>query len=403
MYRYFIVADNVYYIVLLTFARCAFLIYFDNAATTFFKPQEVINAAVNTIKNLSVNPGRAAHFLSVKGSALMWHARTSLADFFGCDDPSRVIFTSGCTHALNAAIFGSNLYGKHVITTALEHNAVLRPLFELKRRGHISLTVIYPGDDGTIDPSSVLQAIRQTTAMVAMTHVSNVTGAVNPVEKTGEICYKNGIFFLVDAAQSAGHIPLDVKKCHIDMLALPAHKGLHALPGCGALILSEKAEITPFIFGGTGTNSSSLVQPASYPEGLEAGTLNLPGIAAMARAANLCKSEFSARKQKLETLTRLLFKGLSEIKGVRIYSPESSPSGIVSFNLSHLDSGEVADILSEKHRACVRSGLHCAPLLHRATGTEQKGMVRASLSFYNTEEEVAEFVKATKEISAATK
>lgn len=379
------------------------MIYFDNAATTFFKPPEVINAAVNTVKNLSVNPGRAAHFLAVKGSALLWRARTIIADFFGCNDPTRVIFTSGCTHALNAAIFGCNLYGKHVITTALEHNAVLRPLFELKRRGHISLTVIAPGDDGTIDPAGVLQALRPSTALVAVTHVSNVTGAVNPVEKIGEICRKNGVLFLVDAAQSAGHIPIDVRKYDIDMLAVPAHKGLHALPGCGALILSEKAEITPLIFGGTGTNSSSLVQPASYPEGMEAGTLNLPGVAAMARAAKLCKNRFTLRRQKLASLTSLLYNGLKDVKGVRIYSPESSPSGIVSFNLRQFDSGEVADILSEKYRACVRSGLHCAPLIHRAFGTEQKGMVRASLSYCNTEQEVSAFIKAIEEISAAKK
>lgn len=375
------------------------MIYFDNAATTFYKPPEVLNAAVNTVKNLSVNPGRAAHFLAVKGSALLWRARTFISDFFGCDDPSRIIFTSGCTHSVNAAIFGSNLYGKHVITTVLEHNAVLRPLFELKRRGHISLTVIAPGNDGTIDPSSVLQALRPSTALVTVTHVSNVTGAVNPVEKIGEICKNNGVLFLVDAAQSAGHIPIDAQKYNIDMLAIPAHKGLHALPGCGALILSEKAEIMPFIFGGTGTDSSSLVQQASYPEGLEAGTLNLPGIAAMARAVKLCKSEFILRRQKLAKLTSLLYNGLKGIKGARVYSALPSPSGIVSFNLGQFDSTEVADILSAKYKICVRSGLHCAPLIHRMSGTEQKGMVRASLSYYNTAEEVSAFIKAAEEIS----
>lgn len=379
------------------------MIYFDNAATSFFKPPEVIEAALNTVRFLSVNPGRSAHFMALKGSALVYRARKTLASFFGCDDPSRVIFTSGCTHSVNLAVMGSNLIGKHVITTALEHNAVLRPLFELKRRGIISLTVIPPNENGNISASDVLSAVRPTTAMVAMTHVSNVTGAVNPIAETGEICRKKGVLFLVDAAQSAGHIPLNAKECAIDMLAAPSHKGLHGLPGSGALILSERASLTPIIFGGTGTHSLSLIQPPDYPEGLEAGTLNLPGIAAMARAADICNRDFAVRRKKLSSLTARLTESLKNLHGVRLYSRDYSPSGIVAFNLAGMQSDDVAEILSEKYTICVRSGLHCAPLIHKALGTEQRGIVRASLSFSNTEDEVDAFANAIGEILKSKK
>lgn len=379
------------------------MIYFDNAATTFFKPPEVIQAAVNTVKYLSVNPGRSAHFMAIKGASAMFHARKTVGDFFGCDDFSRVIFTSGCTESVNLAVFGSNLYGKHVVTTALEHNAVLRPLFELKRRGIISLSVVNPNENGCVTALDVMKALRPSTALVAVVHVSNVTGAVNPVAEIGAVCRKYGVLFLVDAAQSAGHEHVDVKKCNIDMLAVPAHKGLHSLPGAGALILSERVALTPIVFGGTGVDSINLVQSPVFPEGLEAGTRNLPGIVAMARAAGLAKRDFETRKNALSALTHTLTDNLKRIGGVRLYSPENSPSGIVSFNISGMTSEETADILSEKYRICVRSGLHCAPLIHRALGTEQRGIVRASLAFCNTDGEVAAFSQAVEDIAKRKK
>lgn len=375
------------------------MIYFDNSATTFYKPPEVIGAAVSAMKFLSVNPGRSAHFMSTKGARLVFSVREKIASLFGCSDAQRVIFTSGCTAALNLAILGSNLHGKHIVTTSLEHNSVLRPLFELKRRGDISLSVVAPEQNGIVTSTTVSEAMRKNTAMVITTHVSNVTGAVMPIAEIGALCRKNGVIYLVDAAQSAGIEPINVEKDNIDLLAAPAHKGLHGITGAGFLIVGRRTSLFPVTFGGTGTDSDNLTQPVSFPDGYEAGTLNLPAIAALGRAIDLCKRDMIVRTKAVTALCSYLYDKLGEIPEVRLYSPEYSPSGIVAFNLKGSDSEYVSDILSEKYGICVRSGLHCAPLVHRFLGTSARGIVRASLSFDNTLREAEIFAEAIKAIA----
>lgn len=374
------------------------MIYMDNAATSFFKPPEIINAAVSTVKFLSVNAGRGSHFMALKGARLIMSVREKTAAFFGAEDPMRVIFTAGCTAALNAAILGSNLSGRHVITTALEHNSVLRPLFELKRRGDISLTVLTPSADGTVSAEDVKQAIRRSTAMVAVTHVSNVTGVCQPVAEIGAVCRKNNVIFLVDAAQSAGLCDINVQADKIDILAVPAHKGLHSLPGAGALILSERASLYPTVFGGTGTASDSLMQPVSVPDGFEAGTLNLPAIAAMGRALDLALRQKSQRRHALEQVSTRLYRQLAALPQIKLYSPPVSPVGIISFNVRGRDSEEVCSILSERYGICVRGGLHCAPLCHKALSTSVRGAVRISPAFNNTPKEADAVAAAVKNI-----
>lgn len=374
------------------------MIYFDNSATTFFKPPEVIGAAVSAMKYLSVNPGRAAHYMALKGARLIYSAREKTARFFGCGDASRVIFTSGCTAALNLAVMGSNLLGKHVVTTALEHNSVLRPLFELKRRGDISLSVVPPSQNGVVTVQAIAGAVRKNTAMVITTHISNVIGTVQPIAEIGSFCRKNDIVYLVDAAQSAGMEHIDVEKFNIDMLAAPAHKGLHAITGAGVLVMGERASVMPVTFGGTGTDSDNLMQPISFPDGYEAGTINLPAVAALARAEDLCIARFETRRNTVLSLCSYLYDKLSQMPEIKIYSPRYSPGGIIAFNIRGFDSESVAEYLSEKYSICLRSGLHCAPLAHRFLGTSSRGIVRASLSFDNTKAEIDIFADAVKHI-----
>ena len=374
------------------------MIYFDNAATTGYKPPEVIQAVNYALTHLSANPGRSAHRQAIEGSLKMAETREKIAKLVGCPNPDNVVFSLNCTTALNQAILGSVTRGCHIISSLSEHNSVLRPLFELKRRGDISLTVLTPSADGTVSAEDVKQAIRRSTAMVAVTHVSNVTGVCQPVAEIGAVCRKNNVIFLVDAAQSAGLCDINVQADKIDILAVPAHKGLHSLPGAGALILSERASLYPTVFGGTGTASDSLMQPVSVPDGFEAGTLNLPAIAAMGRALDLALRQKSQRRHALEQVSTQLYRQLAALPQIKLYSPPVSPAGIISFNVRGRDSEEVCSILSERYGICARGGLHCAPLCHKALSTSVRGAVRISPAFNNTPKEADAVAAAVKNI-----
>jgi len=368
------------------------MIYFDNSATTFFKPPEVINALKNSLKFLSANGGRGSHRLAVCVQSLIYKTRQSVAELVNCQS-SNVIFTSNCTEALNLAIFGSNLSG-NVVTTVCEHNSILRPLNELKNRGNISITYTQPNED------SILQAINGATTLVALSHVSNVTGREIDIQKIGNFCYKKGIPFLVDSAQSLGYKRIDMQKAKISMLAAAPHKGLHAPQGIGFLAVNDNVKLSPIKMGGTGTSSLSLLQPNDMPEGFEAGTLNTPGIASLCAAVNYTKKNFEENQTRLGELHNYLIEKISTIKRVKIYSDLSNLTGIVSFNLGEYNSMEVGDILNEQYDIALRTGLHCAPLTHKYYGTENRGMVRVSLGIDNTYKEIDFFINALKEISA---
>lgn len=370
------------------------MIYFDNSSTTLFKPPEVITSVAATLKNLSVNAGRSGHSLAIKAATALNNTRSKAAEFFGCE-PERTIFTYGCTDSLNLAIFGSVRRGGHVITTAYEHNSVLRPLFRLHHDGQVDLTVIYPNENGEISGEKILNAIRHNTYLVAMNSVSNVTGYSLPVEYVGKALKDSKILFLVDGAQSAGYRKYDYSL--FDMYAVAPHKGLHAPQGIGLLTLGEKAKLRPTRLGGTGTMSQSVSQPTDLPEALESGTLPLPNIIGL--FASLCHTEREGKAyaERISMLGNYLYGRIKSLKNITVYTSDPS-SGIISFNIDKLGSAECADKLN-KLGFCVRSGLHCAPLLHKSYGTLDKGMVRASLGIDNTLSEIDLFVEAVEQIA----
>ncbi len=372
------------------------MIYLDNAATGGFKPYAVTSAAATVIKYLSANPGRSSHRLSVVGAEIIYKCRKSLASLFNAS-PNRVIFTKNCTEALNYAIFGHLKKGDHVMTTVLEHNSVLRPLFKLQDDGVITLDVVRPENGVGIDVA-VANKITDKTAMIAVTAVSNVTGEATPYRKIGYLAKKHGVAFLLDAAQGGGHVDIDVKRDNVTFLALAAHKGLYGIMGSGALILSDEAELRPCLYGGTGIDTFNRTMPDDYPERLEAGTLNLPAIAALAEGAEYIKTNFDNFGDYLFNCTRYLIDRLSDIKNVALYS-EPNRAGLVSFSVGEKDSAEVADILNAEYDVAVRGGYHCAPLAHRFLKTDGAGLVRASLAAQNTQKELALFCDAVSRIA----
>ncbi len=372
------------------------MIYLDNAATGGFKPGAVIEEAGTVIKYLSANPGRSGHRLSVTGAETVFRCRGLLAELFN-GTPDRVAFTKNCTEALNLAIFGTVKSGGHVITTVFEHNSVLRPLTHLKERGVIELDVVSP-DDSTDICQVIESRIKPNTYMIVTTAVSNVTGLSLPVRKIGQTAKRHGVLYLVDGAQAGGHIPLDLKADNVDMLAVAGHKGLYGIMGSGALIFDENIQIAPLLFGGTGSMSHSLLQPQSYPESLEAGTLNLPAIAALCEGVRLVKHNLTNFSSHLQTYTQRAISGLTSCYGVTCYSLPN-PSGIVAFRINGLSSDYVADKLNYDYDVAVRGGLHCAPLMHEFLGTEKDGLVRASFAVQNTTREIDYLVKSVKAIS----
>ncbi len=372
------------------------MIYFDNAATGGFKPSAVLDAVNTSIRYLSANPGRSGHRLSIAGAKAIFDCRVMLSELFNCS-PEKVIFTKNCTEALNLAVFGTTRSGGHVITTALEHNSLLRPLTYLKNRGIISLDIIYPKPDRELD-EQIKEKIRLDTFMIACTAVSNVTGYALPLQKIGKIAKENELLFLVDGAQGGGHIPLNMKELNINMLALAGHKGLYGVMGSGALLIDDSTEVAPFILGGTGTQSLSLSQPEEYPERLESGTLNLPAIMGLLEGARFVKNNLASFGTHLLSATQRLINGLKKLDGVKIYS-EPNESGIVAFCLNDLTSTDVADALNRDFDVAVRGGLHCAPLTHKLLGTQNGGLVRASLAVQNSHREIDYFIKAINKLN----
>ena len=373
------------------------MVYFDNGATSYYKPPEVIGAVNTALKHLSANAGRAGHALSARCAALVLRARERAAAMFGCPSPERVIFCHNCTDALNTAIFGY-VKGGHVIITALEHNSVLRPLHELERTGKIKLTVLIPNFWGIITAATVENALTRDTSMVAVTHVSNVTGAVNPVAEIGALTSKRGIPLLVDAAQSAGYLPINMVEMGIDFLALAPHKGLHAPQGVGVLLMGSKYDLLPVRYGGTGTSSKSLYQPADYPESLESGTLPLPAIAGFTSALAYTAKHSAGHHARIAALSQRLDERLNGLRKVTRYNPKNSLSSLFTFNIGDYYSGEVCDILSEQYNICARGGLHCAPLSHKHLGTLERGAVRVTLGVDNTESDIDYLITALQEI-----
>jgi cysteine desulfurase family protein len=375
------------------------MIYLDNAASSGFKPDNVINSIKNTLKYISANPGRSAHGRALCAARLIGKTRALVSEYFNgfCDD--NVIFTSGCTMSLNLAVIGTAIRGGTVVTTALEHNSVLRPLYELRQKGIINLVITSPDGQGAVTAKEINDALTPDTYLVAISHISNVTGVMNPIEEIGALCRKKKILFLVDAAQSAGHVPIDCRTSHIDMLAISAHKGLHGPQGAGALLFDGGAvRLHPIIYGGTGTSSDEIAQPEDSPEAFESGTLNTPGIAGLNAGIRYVAENARHIEKTVDNITGIIYDGLSAIKNLTLFSPRKSPSGIVTFAVKDITSSTVGDILNSKYDIAVRSGLHCAPLIHRHLCTLETGLVRASVGPDNTAYEAYRFIKAVNEI-----
>ena len=367
------------------------MIYFDNAASGFYKSARSVAAAEYAVKELSVNAGRSGHGLSTEAEKLIYEARAVLSKTFDNGRIGRVILTSGCTEALNFALLGIVAKGREIISTVTEHNSVLRPLYALERRGY-ELKFARFSSAPFITANDLLPLVSDRTAFVVMNAVSNVTGYKNEYELIGAELKKRDIPFVVDGAQAAGHIPIDMKASGINALAVAGHKGLGSVQGVGALLFDESVEIEPILFGGSGNETFESV-PSCYPERLEAGTHALPAILSLGEGVKAAVSKLSTNAETLLRYTDILIRELSLIEGVRLYSGVNA-CGIVAFSIDGLDSLSAAERLWNEYGVAVRGGFHCAPLLHKQLKTDEDGLIRASLSSYNTTAEISTFLKA---------
>ena len=382
------------------------MIYLDNAATSFPKPESVYLALDRFARESLANPGRAGHRMALTSERMLEDTRHLLNQFFEGDGPERFIFTLNATDALNIAIKGLLQDGDHVITTDLEHNSVSRPLRALELAGRISLTRIESGAAGVIDPEMVQQAITAKTRLIAMTHASNVLGTVQPIAEVGRIARERNLLLLVDAAQTAGVIPISIRTMAIDLLAFPGHKSLLGPTGTGALYVGSRAKLKPWREGGTGGDSASETQPADYPFYLEGGTPNVLGIAGLAAGIKFVMERGLEAIERHETeLTNRLQKRLEALPDYELFGVNAGVRrvGTLSFRHRDLSAAEIGGILDESFSVAVRPGLHCAPYIHRALGTFPDGTVRASPGPFSTIEDIDTLAGALEEIGSLTR
>ncbi|MCR4656601.1 MAG: aminotransferase class V-fold PLP-dependent enzyme [Lachnospiraceae bacterium] len=376
------------------------MIYLDNAATSLKKPEQVKEAVFNALDTLG-NSSRGSHRGAMDASRMIFDTRTKLAQFFNSPRPDHVIFTSGITEALNIALFGLLSEGDHVISTDLEHNSVLRPLYRLETERGVSVDFVGADKRGLIDYEDFNRLMKPETKLIVCTHASNLTGNVLDLKRISETAHKKNILFIVDTAQTAGSHLLDMKELGIDVLCFTGHKGLMGPQGIGGLCIGEDVEIRPFKVGGTGVQTYSRTQPSQYPVRLEAGTLNGPGIAGLSAAVDyILSTGVEKTGEKINRLTRRFYEGVRGIPGVTVYGDfEKEHAGIVTLNVKDFDSGGISDLLSEEYEIATRSGAHCAPRMHEALGTKKQGAVRFSFSWFNTDEEIDAAVEAVKNIA----
>lgn len=377
------------------------IVYFDNAATSWPKPDAVYRAAENYLRNGGANPGRSGHTRSVDADRLVFEARERAASILVAGEPEEIVFTFNATDSLNMAIKGVLGLGDHVIYTSLEHNSVLRPLTSLRKNGTITTTMISCDSSGNIDLQDIEKAILPSTRLIICTHASNIIGTVLPVKEISNLAWNNGIFFLLDAAQTAGSIPINLQEIKPHLAAFTGHKGLMGPPGVGLLYVRKGVRIKPWREGGTGSRSEEEQQPEMMPDYLEAGTMNTPGIAGFNEGLKYIeKTGISAISGHEFILAGKLREGLKEIRRVKLFEPgtEHQPVAVVSFIVEGIDSGELGYVLEQAYGILCRTGLHCAPCAHRTIGSFPQGTVRFSLGYFNREEEVEYALKAIREI-----
>jgi cysteine desulfurase/selenocysteine lyase len=378
------------------------MIYLDNAATSFPKPECVYNEVNRCMREYCANPGRGGHLLSLKSGMAVMNTRERIRALFNISDPMRIVFTKNATEALNTAIKGISYPGCHIITTSMEHNSVIRPLRTLERDMGIKLSIVYGNRLGEIDPEEVRREISVDTVLIISTLSSNVNGIVMPIGEIGKIAKESGVLFLVDASQGAGTLDIDVEKLNIDMLAVPGHKGMMGPQGTGFLYVKDKIRLKTLMEGGTGSNSGYMYQPENMPDLLESGTLNTPGIVGLGAGAEyIAKVSVGCIGAKKFYLTKMLSDGINDINRVKTFSisEKSRNSGIVAMNISGMDSSEVSYLLDKDFGICTRAGLHCSPYAHKTLGTMATGIVRLSVGLFNSEDEIKYTINAIKAIS----
>ena len=376
------------------------MIYLDNAATTIRKPPGGAEAVCRAIGTLG-NSSRGTHASSLDASETVFAARCRLAKLFGAPGPGSVAFASNATEALNTAIAGLLRPGDHVITTDCEHNSVLRPLFRLEDEGVITLSFVPADRRGVLDYEAFRRLVRPDTRAIVCTHASNLTGNVTDLSVPAAAAKEYGLTLIVDAAQTAGTMPIRMEEQGIDVLCFTGHKGLMGPQGTGGLCLRRPLDLRPMKVGGSGVQSYSRTHPAELPARLEAGTLNSHGIAGLSAALDfIAEQGLETIQAREQALTRRFYEGVSALPGVTVYGDFASPhAGIVALNVRDFDSDAVADVLSTEYGIATRPGAHCAPRMHRALGTEERGAVRFSFSFFNTESEIDTAVAAVEEIA----
>jgi len=378
------------------------LIYFDNAATTMKKPQQVIDAVVHAMNSIG-NAGRGVHEASLEAARTVYGTRAKLAEFFNAEDAKQIAFTANSTEALNIAIKGVLEPDDHAITTELEHNSVLRPLYEMEEKG-VELSFVKSDKTGTIDYDDFEKLIKPNTKAIVCTNGSNLTGNLVDVKRVGEIAKKHGLIFIVDASQTAGVFPIDVQAMNIDILCFTGHKGLLGPQGTGGIYVREGLAVRPLKCGGSGVQTYLKKHPDDMPTALEAGTLNGHGIAGLDAALEyLMETGIDSIREKEQALMWRFYNGIKDIHNIKIYGDFSGAErcAIVTINLGEYDSSDVSDELFVTYGISTRPGAHCAPLMHHALGTVEQGAVRFSFSHYNTEEEVDTAIAALKELTGA--
>ncbi|PYI52391.1 aminotransferase class V-fold PLP-dependent enzyme [Paenibacillus flagellatus] len=376
--------------------------YFDNAASSWPKPPQVLDAMTESIREAAANPGRGSHQMAVKASRILFEARHEVARLIGVKNPNDISFALNTTMALNQAIKGFVREGDHVICTNVEHNSVRRPLEYLKQVKGVHVTYIEADAEGNIELKNVEGAIQANTTLIVANHSSNLLGTILPVADIADIARRRGVKLLVDGAQTAGIVPIDVQGMGIDMFAFPGHKGLLGPQGTGGLYIHPDLVLEPLLHGGTGSQSESIEQPNVRPDRYEAGTQNSVGIAGLKEGVKFIRNEgVEAIHTKEWRQIQTLMEGLRAIEGVKLLGPKlgEEKTGIAAFVLDGVDSSEVAFILDQSFQIAVRAGYHCTPLAHQSAGTLETGAVRASIGYFTTDSEIDDFIEAIREIT----
>lgn len=378
------------------------LIYLDNAATTFPKPREVLETMLRSYIQTGVSPGRGSYDLALEAEDIVRDARGKLARFFGAPDPDRIVFASNATDALNIAFHGLLQPGDHVVSTRLEHNSVLRPLHHFRERGWISFDLVSFDAGGFIDPGDIARNIKRNTRLVVVSHASNVLGSVQPVKEIGAVCAERGIPLLIDAAQSAGRIPIDMTAWNVSAVAFTGHKALFGPTGTGGLAICPGLDMKAGRFGGTGVDSRSLMHTESFPHRLEAGTLNLIGIMGLSAGIDyIARQGIETIHEKEMALLKRLRDGLSQVRKVEMYCAEdlSAHVAVLTANMDGINPEDAGAILDGDFNIAVRVGLHCAPLVHEDIGTIDRGAIRFSPGMFNTPEDIDRAIEAVERMA----